>query len=484
MANILIIDDDKMLNDALARSIRRMGHEVECRLNLTEGISEAMTSPYDVIYLDVRMPDGDGLQAMPEFQKLPSAPEIIIITGYANSSGAELAIKSGAWDYVKKPSSIKEMTLPLLRALQFRENKNKSSQPIALRLDGIVGSSPQMKDAINMVAQAAGSDANVLITGKTGTGKELFASAVHNNSRRAAENFIVVDCTVLPETLVESLLFGHTKGAFTGANETQKGLVGQAHKGTLFLDEVGELPISVQKRFLRVLQERRFRPVGGKQIIQSDFRLIAATNQNLGEMVEKGLFRKDLYYRLRSFPIELPGLKERKEDIRELLIYYLDKFCKNYQIASKGFSPEFLDCLTSYDWPGNVRELVNVIENVLAKDHTAPCLFPYHLPNHIRIQAMKSTIDDGGVSPGEEHIQQQPPMPTPEPVSTDELPSLRDYREKAIAEIEKQYLKKLLTATHGNIKEACQISGISRSRLYGLLKKLDISKDGILKDIN
>lgn len=470
MPRVLIVDDDKMMNDALSRAIRRTGHDVTCKCNLKEGLQEVYANPYDVVYLDVRMPDGDGLENLPKFKNAPSKPEIIIITGYANSRGAELAIKSGAWDYVKKPSSIKEMTLPLLRVLQYRQNKMETKHPVALNLDGIVCSSPIMKECLDVVAHAANCDANVLINGETGTGKELFAWAIHNNSPRRDKNFVVVDCTVLPETLVESLLFGHEKGAFTGANTAKEGLIKQADGGTVFLDEVGELPLSVQKRFLRVLQERHFRPVGSKREVHSDFRLIAATNRDLEQMVANKMFRKDLIYRLRSLYVHLPPLIERKEDIKELLTYYMARLCENNHIATKGFSPEFLETLLAYEWPGNVRELINTLESVIAESLDAPILFPYHLPVHIRIKATQASLGDSKVQPAQTYT---PVVPES---NSNTLPPLKDYREAGLAALEKEYLEKLMVSTKGRIKDAGMISGLSRSRLYGLMKKYNVSR--------
>ncbi len=467
MSKVLIVDDDKMLNDALSRAIKRTGHDVTCRQSIYDGLKEVQLDHYDVVYLDVRMPDGDGLESLPKFREAPSSPEVIIITGFANSKGAELAIKSGAWDYVKKPSSIKEMTLPLLRVLQYRKNKLAAKQPVALDLDGIVCSSPVMKECLDVVAHAANCDANVLITGETGTGKELFAWAIHNNSVRADRNFVVVDCTVLPETLVESLLFGYERGAFTGANSSKEGLIKQADGGTIFLDEVGELPISVQKRFLRVLQEHHFRPVGGKREVHSDFRLIAATNRNLDDMVLKKQFRKDLIFRLRSLHIRLPSLFERKEDVRELLQYYMAKLCANNNIATKGFSPEFIEALVSYDWPGNVRELINTLESVVAESIDAPILFPYHLPVHIRIRATQATIGDKKIDT----------LSSENDYTQVSLPSLKEFREAGLAALEKEYLEKLMTTTSGNIRDACNISHLSRSRLYGLMKKYQLKRN-------
>lgn len=469
MAHILIIDDDEMMCGMLSTMVRQMGHAATCANTLQEGIKLSSSEDFDVVFLDVRMPDGSGLDMLPRIREASSAPEVIIITGFGDPDGAELAIKNGAWDYLEKPSSIKAMTLPLVRALQYREEKKARKSAVVLNREGIVGNSPSMRVCIDMVAQAANSDANVLITGETGTGKEIFAFAIHNNSLRAEKNFVVVDCAALPENLVESMLFGHEKGAFTGADRVQDGLIKQADGGTLFLDEVGELPLSTQSSFLRVLQERRFRPIGGKQEIESDFRLVAATNRDLERMVKQGQFRKELLFRLRSFTIELPPLREHRGDIKELALYYTAKICERYGTETKGFSPEFFEALAAYDWPGNVRELVNTMERAIAAARQDPILFPKHLPTHIRIDVVRASI-------GKE---------TPIEVSHKEgggslkaLPNLRDFRENAISEAVQHYLHDLMSRTGGNIEEACKISGLSRPRLYALLKNYHISKKG------
>lgn len=263
MGNVLVIDDDKNVCTAISNAVERMGHKTVHALTLKEGLEKACSDSFDVVFLDVQMPDGNGLDILPPIRGTPSSPEVIIITGFADPDGAELAIKNGAWDYIEKPCSVQEMTLPFIRALEYREEKKAAKVPVALKREGIVGSSPKLGACLDLLPQMSNSVANVLITGETGTGKELFARAIHENSPRAGKNFVVVDCAALPDTLVESVLFGHQKGAFTGADKAQDGLVKQADRGTLFLDEVGELPLSIQKSFLRVLQERRFRPVGG-----------------------------------------------------------------------------------------------------------------------------------------------------------------------------------------------------------------------------
>jgi two-component system NtrC family response regulator len=469
MAHILIIDDDEMICDMLSTMVKQMGHEAMCVNTLQDGLKASSSEDYDVVFLDVRMPDGSGLDILPRIRGAPSTPEVIIITGFGDPDGAELAIKNGAWDYIEKPSSIKAMTLPLVRALQYREEKQTRKPTIALNQEGIVGNSPQMRACVGLVAQAANSDANVLITGETGTGKELFAYAIHNNSLRADKNFVVVDCAALPENLVESMLFGHERGAFTGADRAQDGLIRQADGGTLFLDEVGELSLSMQSSFLRVLQERRFRPIGGKREIESNFRLVAATNRDLEGMVKQGQFRKELLFRLRSFTIELPPLREHPEDIKELILYYTAKICERYGTETKGFSPEFFEAFFSYDWPGNVRELVNTMERTIAAARQDPILFPKHLPTHIRIDVARTSL------------RKEAPVGSSQMGDADsvsKLPPLRDFRENAISESEQHYLQDLMSLTGGNIKEACTISGLSRPRLYALLKKYHISRSG------
>jgi two-component system NtrC family response regulator len=466
MANILVIDDDKMVCDSIANVIKAMGHNPTSAYTLEKGLEKVRTGNFDVVFLDVRMPDGSGLEILQDIQEASSSPETIIITGFGDPDGAELAIKNGAWDYIEKPLSIREIKLPLTRALQYHEEKRRTSSSVNLKRQGIVGDSAQISSCLDIVAQAATSDANVLIMGETGTGKELFALAVHRNSARADNNFVVVDCAALPETLVESVLFGHRKGAFTGADRSQDGLIKQADKGTLFLDEVGELPLPVQKSFLRVLQERQFRPVGGSQELRSDFRLVAATNRDLERLVEEGKFREDLLHRLRTLVINLPPLKEIPEDMEELVIYYVRKLCNKYKMNIKGISPGFWDILRSYDWPGNTRELIQALERAIIATQNDATLFPKHLPHHIRIKVARASVGDRTAKKNGLRAEAQ---------SSNDLPQLQMVRDSAIADVEKQYLSDLIAITGRNIKLACKISGLSRSRLYTLLKRHNIS---------
>ncbi len=467
MAEILIVDDDEMMCSTLSALVTRKGHVARPAMTLKQALAMAEQGQFDVVFLDVQMPDGNGLDALPAIEMSPSKPEVIIMTGYGDPNGAELAIKSGAWDYIEKGFSIKEITLSLERALQYRKEKQeviRHRKPVSLKRDGIIGSSPALLSCLDQVAQAAASDANVFINGETGTGKELIARAVHDNSQRRQENFVVVDCTSLPETLVESLLFGHEKGAFTGADRAQDGLVLQAHKGTLFLDEVGELPPVLQKAFLRVLQERRFRPLGQSKEKTSEFRLIAATNRDLDAMVEAGHFRSDLLFRLRSFVIELPPLRERMEDIHILTRYYVDKFCARYGMPSKGFAPEFLEMLSLYPWPGNVRELVNTLERALAAAHFDQTLYSKHLPSHIRVHVRRAEMENSSTEKNEINL------------NVSDIPTLQDFREAIYQQAENEYLLKLMATSADDIAAACRISGLSQSRLYALLKKHGIAR--------
>lgn len=467
MAKVLIIDDDEMIVDMLSRMVRHMGHEAVSALTLREGLAKASSEPIDVVFLDVWMPDGNGLEMLPVIRETPSLPEVIIITGAGEAGGAELAIKSGAWDYIQKGTgTLESMMLPLKRALAYRKEKTTRRPPAVLNRAGIIGESRLIRGCLEVVSQAAGSEANVLITGETGTGKELFARAIHENSPRAAKSLVVVDCTALPGSLVEGLLFGHEKGAFTGAEKAQEGLIAQADGGTLFLDEIGELPLLTQKAFLRVLQERRFRPLGGQKEIKSDFRLAAATNRDLDKMVQDGLFRQDLMYRLKAFTINLPPLRERPDDIQELAVNQMSRLCQRLNTGIKGFSPEFLEALMAYDWPGNVRELINALTRALAVAQYEPTLVPKHLPPDIRIQvARRSFRKSSPASP-------DPGAPTEAPHPS--FPKWKDEREAALEKLENKYLNELISHTGGDINKACELSGLKRSRLYQLLKKHDI----------
>lgn len=470
MSHILIIDDDESICQSFSHIVRRAGHDPSFCRTIAIGWQMVSEGDFDVVFLDVRMPDGNGLDLLPRIQALSRPPEVIIMTGYGESRGAELAIRSGAWDYIEKTASIKEITLSLNRALEYRKQKMSvgcQSTVVSLKRDLIIGNCAALQACLDHVAKAAACDAPVLINGETGTGKELFARSVHANSSRSAKEFVVVDCAAMPENLIESMLFGHERGAFTGADQTREGLIRMANGGTLFLDEVGELPLGLQKAFLRVLQEHRFRPVGSSKEVTSDFRVVAATNRNLDDMVQDGTFRQDLLFRLKSFAINLPPLRERIDDLKDLARFHVDRFCERYTLPVKGFGLEFIKTLSCYNWPGNVRELVNVLEQTVIASGMEPVIFSRHLPADIRVQATRSSLRNGTQHPGETE-QHDIYLAT-------ELPSLQAFRETIYSDAEKKYLHDLMLSSNNNVSEACRISGLSQSRLYALLKNHHIS---------
>ena len=463
MGNVLIIDDDQTIRDALARVVDRLGHVPTLASTLSEGLKRAGNADVDVVFLDVRMPDGNGLDAIGDIRRSPSGPEVIVITGWGDPDGAERAMRQGAWDYIEKPPTVKTMTAPLVSAMEHRRRGRASGQAAAFRFPGILGGNPRRAHCVEQAARAGASDVNVLLTGATGTGKELFARAIHDSSPRRGGAFVVVDCAALPASIVESVLFGSEKGVYTGADRKREGLLLRAHDGTLFLDEVAEMPLSVQKAFLRVLQERRVRPVGGLEETPCHFRLVAATNQDLEAMARDGLFREDLLFRLQGVGIELPPLAGHPDDILEFAAHFADQAAKRQGLPARPLSEEFSRALLAYPWPGNVRELKNTLEGALALAAADDALLPVHLPLHIRVMAARNRVtgrygetEDPGPSSGLWGLSAATP-----------LPQFRDFRDSR----EAQYLRELVTRHGGDISRMLDISGLSRSRLYALLKK-------------
>lgn len=466
MARVLVIDDDAMFSRMIGDLVKRMGHEVSVASTLESGMKQLRGQEVDLVFLDNKLPDGSGLSCLPLIRANQAAPEVIIITAYGDKDGAELAIKSGAWDYLEKTSKISMITLPLTRALQYREARKGLEVPRVIRRAGIVGSSSQIEACLDVVARAAGSEAGVLVSGETGTGKELFSRAIHENSKRRKMRFVVVDCAAMPPTLVESILFGHEKGAFTSADKAREGLLLQADGGTLFLDEVGELSLEMQKTLLRVLQERVFRPIGSSQEVRSDFRLVAATNRDLGRMIEKGEFRSDLFFRIQAFRLDLPPLRDHLSDLSELLLHHMGRLCQRLHVLMKGFSPELLEILSGYDWPGNVRELLSAIEIAFAEAGDEPVLFPKHLPSHVRAKVKRDMVRNVEILVETTEARNQASV----------LPDLKKIREDALRKAEREYLVDLLELTGKNIGEACKVSGLSRAQLYRLMKRHQVRR--------
>ncbi len=473
-ARILVIDDDPDMSCIIAELAEDSGQVAQVAGTLGAGLEKLSDGPFDLVFLDVRLPDGSGLDALPEIRKGPGRPDVIIITGLGDPDGAELAIQNGAWDYIEKGSSLQQIRFSMERALRYRQRSSQEGR-LVLKRERLIGESPALQPVLDNLIIAAGGDAGVLVTGETGTGKEVVARTIHENSTRASGPFVVLDCASLPENLVEGELFGHLKGSFTGASATRTGLVGQADAGTLFLDEVGELPLAVQSSFLRVLQEKRYRPLGSTRELSSDFRLIAATNRDLVAMCADGSFRTDLYYRLKSCAICMPPLRERLEDIPALARSQLDRMCLGYSLDTKELSEELLGLLMHYDWPGNVRELIQTLERTLMRGKDEKTLYPEHLPVDIRAKAAGRSLQNvsplPSLAPGEERPE------TPPQLSAETLPPFKDYRRQGIEELERAYLDRLMELCGGSIKQACSRSGLSRTRLYVLMKQYGVTRD-------
>ena len=459
-SRILIVDDDRAFCRMLADLVERTGVESHVCHRLDDCRRELTSGHWDLVLLDVGLPDGSGLDLVPWIRELPQSPEVVIITGAGDADGAELAVTSGAWDYLLKTSAFERVNLAVTRALEHRATARQLKAIKSLNREGIVGKSPKLRHCLDLVAQAALTDFNILITGETGTGKELFARAIHANSARAVGRLVVVDCAALPETLVESVLFGHVKGAFTGADQGSDGLFKAADGGTLFLDEVGELPLNLQKTFLRVLHERTFRPVGSKEEVSSNFRLVAATNRDLDQDVLRQRFRKDLLFRLRTMTIELPPLSERLEDLTDLVHHHLARLNRMRHMEDKPVSDEFLEAMGAYQWPGNIRELEHVLEAAFSAAIHDPVMLVQHLPPQLRVAWTRRHVEHSAVQPSAPSA----PEVSPEPEG---LPSIRKYRQN----MEAQYLHQLMSRARGDVRCAADMAGLSLSRLYGMLRE-------------
>jgi two-component system NtrC family response regulator len=456
MARVLVLDDDENARELLCSSVQDAGREAlaaDCLAQARRKLQDGL----DVVFLDAALPDGAGLDLLPAIRHLDHPPEVIMVTDQGDPDGAERAIRSGVWDYIEKPAPMERMLLSLNRALQYRAEKSRQREPLILKRDEIVGSSRALEEQLQLLARACALQTDVLLMGETGTGKELFARAIHENSPRADKPFVVVDCATLPRSLAESTLFGFEKGSFTGAHDSRKGLIEQAHGGTLVLDEVDALPLDLQAGFLRVLQERCFRPVGAQRERKSNFRLVAATNQNLRAMVEEGSFRSDLFYRLIAMKIRLPALRERKEDIKELVHYYIARTGGRLQGGIKAVSQEFIRELWEHDWPGNVRELFQTLESSLVAAADEPTLHPQHLPTEMRVAAARRAFAKKGRSTAAS--------------SGAMLPSWREFKTQAHEEAEYDYFHRLLKLTEFDVNEASRISGLKPARIYQIVKK-------------
>ncbi len=440
---VLIVDDEKSTRDGLARALRRH-YDVHVAEDGPRALEWLSQHPADVVLSDLRMPGMDGLTLIQRILARTPQPTCILLTAYGSIETAVEAIKRGAADFLTKPVNLDELDLRLKNALRARsmeqENRHLREQlDTRFGLDNIVGQSSALREVLETVRQVAPSRANVLIQGETGTGKELIARAIHQLSPRAKAPLVTVHCAALPSNLLESELFGHEKGAFTGATEQRVGRFELADGGSLFLDEIGEIDPALQVKLLRVLEERNFERVGGRETLDVDVRLIAATNKDLKALSDEGRFREDLYYRLNVVTVTLPPLRERREDIPLLLQHFLQAFNQENGKAIEGFTSDCMNALVNYDWPGNIRELRNAIERmvVLARQER---LTVRDVPPHMR------AADD-------------------EPKALPVLPDM------SLEEVEKNMIIKALEAHQGNRTKAAEQLGISRRTLHRKLNE-------------
>ena len=442
-ARILVVDDDQSSRELLARILTTAGHRVTALSDGREAVAALDTGePPDLVVSDIRMAEMDGLQVIDAFRdRAPDTP-VILVTAFGNIDGAVEAIRRGAADYLSKPYDVDAIQIVVARALQHRalamENRAlRRGLRDRYRLDNVVGRSEAMLQVYKTAARVASTDATVLIQGESGTGKELVARAIHTASPRAAGPFVAVDCGAIAEGVLESELFGHARGAFTGAQVARRGLFEEAHHGTLFLDEIGDIGPNLQARLLRALQEGTIRRVGANEPIAVDVRVVAASNRDMEAAVKSGTFRADLYYRLHVVSIRIPPLRERREDIPLLAEHFAQK---HGRAEGSAISPEARELLLAHDWPGNVRELENVIARALALNPSGVVL-PEDLPDALR--SARPAVAAA-------------PLP-----DTSDRPSL--------AELERRYASQVLLETGGNKTRAAEILGIDRKTLYRIL---------------
>ncbi|MBZ5642298.1 MAG: sigma-54 dependent transcriptional regulator, partial [Acidobacteriia bacterium] len=399
-ARILIVDDELVVRDSLGKWFEEEGYRVETATTARDALLKLPVQRWDVALVDIKMPGMDGLELQRKIREVDAEILIIIMTGYASVETAVQALKDGAYDYITKPFDVDELRLIVSRslstqALQKEVKYLRKEVDKGLGFESIIGNSDSMKETFNLIRQIADSKSTVLIMGESGTGKELVSRAIHYNSQRKNYPFVTINCAAIPETLIESELFGHEKGAFTNAIERKLGRFEIAHEGTLFLDEIGELSLATQAKILRFLEEKEFNRVGGSKTIKVDVRLIAATNKDLSQMIKKGTFREDLYYRINVVPMILPPLRERPEDIPLLVDHFIERFSTENKKQVKSVSNEALEILKNYEWPGNVRELENLMERVIALTSNTciqPNELPFSLVNMPKLQGLKESI--------------------------------------------------------------------------------------------
>ena len=445
-ASMLIVDDESGIRESLGALLRDEGYQTECVASGEECLDQLTKRSFDLVLLDVWLKQMDGLDTLDQIQKQDGAPMVVMISGHGSIETAVRATKLGAFDFIEKPLSLEKVVLVVRNALENLrlEEENRRLRAELEERHQILGSSVPMKALRQQIALTAPTNGRVLIYGESGTGKELVARALHANSSRRSMQFVEVNCAAIPEELIESELFGHRKGSFTGASEDNAGKFQKADGGTLFLDEVGDMSLKTQSKVLRVLEEQRVEPLGSNQAITVDVRVIAATNKKLDEEIGRNLFREDLFYRLNVIPFYVPALRERTEDIPILAAHFLADFCEAYGKKPKEFSAPAMEVLLSYPWPGNVRELKNLVERLVIMC-PSPRIEPHHLPPELFRGASKS-----------------PQKP---------YESLQEAR----SAYEREFVLRKLEESRWNMTKAAQSLGLERSHLYRKMRSLGIA---------
>ncbi|HEY6000404.1 MAG TPA: sigma-54 dependent transcriptional regulator [bacterium] len=461
-ARILVVDDEEVVCRAVARILDGKGHQIETVTNGVEGLRRVEATAYDLVILDIMMPEVSGLDILQRVKESQPDTDVIMITGLSQIETAVQSMKLGAFDYIPKPFTPEELSISVERSLErrrlLRENTLlRAEAGSKYRFENIIGSSPQMQNVYRLIAKCAPTNSTVFISGESGTGKELIARAIHYNSLRKDRPFVPVDCGSLSETLLESELFGHVKGAFTGAVANKQGLFKVADGGTLFLDEIGNISLATQAKLLRVLQEHEFKPVGDTRSQPSNIRLITATNLDLKALVGHGKFREDLLYRINVFPIVLPPLRDRREDIPALAYHFLKTFSDELGKRVREISPEALNLLLNHDWPGNIRELENTIHRAVILTN-----------DHVISQAHLSSI-----------LELVPRLEANVPTSAEELKRVKKtIREKSVERIEKLFVLEALRRNGWSVTRSAEETGMQRTNFQALMKKYGIRVRG------
>ena len=452
---ILVVDDEKSMCEFLEIMLKKDGYEVKSTTSGEEALELLDKNLYSMVLTDVKMPGVNGFEVLRKTKEVSPDTVVIMITAYGSPEGAVTAIKEGAYDYVTKPFRVEEVKLTIKKSLErsnlIRENiRLRQAVEERYKFWNLIGKSPKMQRVYDLVEKVSQTKANVLVTGESGTGKELVAKAIHYNSTRKDQSFVTLNCGAIPENLLESELFGHMKGSFTGAIANKRGLLEMAAGGTLFMDEIGELPLPLQVKLLRVIQEREFKRVGGTEDIKVDVRIISASNQDLQQKVAQGGFREDLFYRLNVIQIKLPPLRERKEDIPLLVNHFVRKYSAETGKEIEGVAAEALELLLSYDFAGNVRELENIIERSITLE-TSPTITERHIRSYLNERMISKSI---------------PP--------TLEIPEEGIDLNKVVEDLEKAFILKALEHAEGVKKKAAELLGMNFRAMRYKLAKYDL----------